>query len=435
MRDTLRLEQANIPTVTIVSSDFIELARYTSSSLGMPDQCFVEIQHPIGGLSPDEIAVKVRQVFPEILHALTEWRPSPTDDRTDRSPYPAEVITFKGTVPEVQSLFLERGLSVGLPFVPPTRDLVREMLAGTSHWPDEVVWQGIPPRMGIVTVELVAACAAMAGCKPSYIPVLLAALEAMKDPVIRYTHIATTTGTESLLVLVNGPIVREIELATGTGAAGLCYHANASIGYAIGLIAKIVGGSKPPDRDKSTMASPADLLHYVFGENESESPWESYAVEHGFNKTDDVVTVKGVYQSLDVSEHNSPTGEGILNYTARSINQPYTYPLRHEPVLLGWCPEHAAVLARDGYTKDSIRHYLWQHARYPSTVYAEPAWERGKCGPTEDFPDLGFGSDTLLPIVARPEDFQMIVCGGAGKHSQFWPGPKAMASRLVDRWR
>src|SRR5581483_7932575 len=115
-------------------------------------------------------------------------------------------------------------------------------------------------RMGILTVEQVAACAVMAGCKPEHLPVLLAIIEALQDGNSWYAHQATTTGTESLLFLINGPIIDELGLAYGTGAAGLWYQPNAAIGYAMGLISKVVGGSRPPDHDKSTLSNPADLL-------------------------------------------------------------------------------------------------------------------------------------------------------------------------------
>jgi hypothetical protein len=275
----------------------------------------------------------------------------------------------------------------------------------------------------------------MAGCRPEHMPVLLAIVEALQDPAAWYAHQATTTGTESLMLLVNGPIAAEIGLAAGTGAAGLFYPPNAAIGYAVGLISKIVGGSKPPDQDKSTLSSPADLLNWTIAENERSNPWEPYAVEHGFAGTDDVVTVKVVYPPIDINDHQSTTGSELLHYIAHCINQPYVYAMRDQPVLLGLCPEHAATLAGDGFSKDAIRDYLWRNARYPASVYAKPAWDAGAVKANADFPDLQFGSDARLPIVAAPDDFEIIVCGGAGKHSHFWPGPKGMVSRRIQPWR
>jgi hypothetical protein len=260
-------------------------------------------------------------------------------------------------------------------------------------------------------------------------------VEALQDRLAWYAHQATTTGTESLLLLVNGPIADELALASGTGAAALGYRPNAAVGYAIGLIARLVGGSKPPDRDKSTLGSPADLLNWTLAENERDNPWEPLAVERGYSAAESVVTVKVVYPPIDIGDHQSARGHELLHYIAHCINQPYVYAMRHQPVVLGLCPEHARTLAQDGFTKADIRQYLWHNARYPASVYAEPAWIAGSIKPNERFPDLHYGSDTLLPIVAEPEDIQVIVCGGAGKHSHFWPGPKGMVSRRIEPWR
>jgi hypothetical protein len=432
VRDSVELERLGIPTVTLVTSSFERLARVTSEGLGMPDQALAVIPHPMGGIAADKVRSKVRHAFPEVERQLTAWRPS----RTRLAPRPAQrYVRLTGSLSEVQAEFQARGWSAGLPFVPPTRDVVQSLLSGTSHSPDEVVWDGVPPRMGILTVELLAACAAMAGCKPEHLPVLLAIVEALQDRAAWYAHQATTTGTESLLFLVNGPIADELGLASGTGAAGLWYQPNAAVGYAMGLVSKVVGGSRPPDQDKSTLASPADLLNWTLAENEADNPWTSFAVEHGCAGSENVVTVKVVYPPIDIGDHQSETGEDLLRYISRCVNQPYVYAMRHQPVLLGLCPEHAATLAGDGWTKDAIRTYVWDHARYPANVYAKPAWDAGSIAPNADFPDLHYGSETLLPIVARPEDVQIIVCGGAGKHSHFWPGPKGMVTRKIDPWR
>jgi hypothetical protein len=421
-----------IPTVTLVTTSFTRLARVTSRGLGMPDQALATISHPMGGIPADAVRSKIQTAFEQIASLLTDWHPDRTHLEAPKAP---RSVRLTGTVSDVMNDFRSRGWAAGLPFVPPTRDLVDSLLTGTSHQPDKIVWDGVPPRMGVLTVEVLAACAAMAGCAPEHLPIVLAIVDALQDPNSWYAHQATTTGTESLLFLVNGPMARELDLASGTGAAGLWYQPNAAIGYAIGLVAKIVGGSRPPDQDKSTLASPADLLNWTLAENEAESPWESFAVEHGFASSDNVVTVKVVYPTIDIGDHQSENGEDLLKYVSRCINQPFVYAMRDQPVVLGLCPEHAATLADDGWTKDAIRDYLWQNARYPAFVYARPAWEAGSIRPTADFPDLHYGSDTLLPIVARPEDIQIIVCGGAGKHSHFWPGPKGIVSRRIDPWR
>jgi hypothetical protein len=432
VRDSVELERLGIPTVTLVTTSFQRLARATSEGLGMPDQAMAVIPHPMGGIPEQAVRSKIRNAFPDIRHRVTEWQPARDVLETPTVP---RTLRLDGSVSDIHAEFRRRGWAAGLPFIPPARDLVDSLLSGTSHTGEEIVWNGVPPRMGVLTVETLAACAAMAGCNPEHMPLLLAIVEALQDQGAWYAHQSTTTGTESLMLLVNGPVIEELNLAYGTGAAGLWFQPNAAIGYAIGLVSKIVGGSRPPDQDKSTLASPADLLNWALAENESANPWSSCAVERGFGASDYVVNLKVVYPPVDIGDHQSETGADLLHYIAYCINQPFVYAMRHQPVLLALCPEHAASLAEDGYSKQMIREYLWQNARYPASVYARPAWIAGSIKATEDFPDLEYGSQTPLPIVAKPEDIQIIVAGGPGKHSHFFPGPKGMVSRQIDPWR
>ena len=127
----------------------------------MPDQALVVIPHPMGGISAEAVRGKVKRVFPDLLRQLTDWTPGDTAAQQSQV---LRYVRFSGSVSELHAEFYARGWCAGLPFVPPTRELVESLLRGTSHPADEVVWDGVPPRMGILTVELVAACAAMAGC-------------------------------------------------------------------------------------------------------------------------------------------------------------------------------------------------------------------------------------------------------------------------------
>ena len=130
-------------------------------SRGAADVCFVAVPHPMGMIPLDEIRKKAEDAFPAILKAATEWKPV-GKLQPMKAPYPAERIKLTGTSDDVNKLFLEKGWSLGLPFVPPTTDRVAEMLKGTTRKPDEVIAE-IPPRNGVLTVELLAANAVMAG--------------------------------------------------------------------------------------------------------------------------------------------------------------------------------------------------------------------------------------------------------------------------------
>ena len=317
--DQLNLEKLGIPTVTISSSEFVSLAKDTALGQGATDLSFVTVPHPMGMIPLTEIQKKAEIVFPEILRGATEWKPEAKLPPI-KPVYPAEKIKFKGTIEEVNASFFEKGLSLGLPIIPPTPERVAKMLRGTTRKANEVLGM-VPPRMGALTVELVAIHAAMSGCKPEYMPILIAALEALLDPRANWRGLTTTTATSAILVIVNGPIVFEVGIASRQGAAGSGHHANASIGYAINLIADIVGGSKPPSPDKSLLGGPGDFVCWIFGENQLALPqgWEPYHISRGFEKTDSVVTIMGIYPPVDNIDHWSVTPEEHVNWWANLV--------------------------------------------------------------------------------------------------------------------
>ena len=410
------------PTVTIATTEFFGLAKDTAMSLGVPDAPFVVVPHPMGMIAEAEIEKKAENAFAEIVKTATDWKPSGKLPEM-RAAYPADRFTFRGSVDELNSLFFTKGWSLGLPVVPPTADRVKEMLKGTSLKPDYVIGR-VPPRMGALTVELAAAHAVMAGCKPEYMPVLIAALRAMLDPRANWRGATTTTGTTSLLVIVNGPIVREIGIASSQGAAGAEHHANASIGYALNLIADIVGGSKPPSPDKSTLGAPSDFVPWIFGENEDRLPegWEPFHVKRGFKKTDSVVTVMAIYPPVENIDHWSVTPEEHLTWWGHlatplvSIGGPCWISQMDQIHLVGIGPEHAQLVADAGWTADQYRNAFWEKARLPFSV-----WPKGcpnvdllakKLGPLEP--------NTPVPVTFSPDHIQTLIAGGAGKHSHYF---------------
>jgi hypothetical protein len=386
------------------------------------DMCSVVVPHPIGMIPRSEVEKKALDVFPKILKAATDWQPSDVM-LSIKSAYPAEQFQFKGTIDEVNSLFFEKGWSLGLPIIPPSADNVKNMLKGTSRNPSEVIGK-IPPRMATLTVEMAAVHALMAGCKPEYMPLLITALEALMEPNVNFRGALATTGTSQFVVIVNGPIIKEIKLASGQGAAGKGYQANGSIGYAINLIAYIVGGSKPPLIDKSTLGSPADYVCWVFGENEDRLPtgWEPLHVDRGFKRTDSVVTVVACYPPVANIDHWSITPEEHLRWWSNLIspnmgmggpNNPRAMTL-NPIVALG--PEHAELIASAGWTKNMFRQALWEQVHIPLSAWPN---DRTKM---EEFVNI-FGpvtSESMIPITLKPEQIVIVIAGGDGKHSHYF---------------
>jgi hypothetical protein len=327
----------------------------------------------------------------------------------------ASVFNFPGAHEEIDALYQERGWTDGLPIIPPTDAAVGEFLRWTDRHPREVV--GIlPPRQGEATVERIAANAVMAGCLPEYFPVILAGLEALADPLFNLDSIQATTHPVATLLVVNGPIGREIGLNAGYNAFGQGFRANVTIGRAVRLVLMNVGGGLPGTGDRSTQGNPAKIA-YCVAENEGENPWEPLHVEAGFPADVSVVTAFGCEGPHNIQDHYSSTGLGVLLTVAGAMGQAGSNNLlgRGWPLLcLG--PEHAATIARDGYSKKQVKEFLFEHARFPLARLGED-FRRQQIEQLHA-PDR---PDTMLPIVKEPDDISVIVVGGAGKHSCWQP--------------
>jgi hypothetical protein len=333
---------------------------------------------------------------------------------SDRGPA-AIVFTFPGSYDEIDTHYQERGWTDGLPIVPPTETRVRELLKQTARDPREVVGV-LPPRQGEATVEKIAANAVMAGCRPEYFPVVLAAIEALADPLFNLDSVQATTHPVAPLIVVNGPIARAIGLQAGYNAFGQGLRANVTIGRAVRLVLMNVGGGLPGAGDRATQGSPAKIA-YCVAENEAESPWEPLHVEAGLPRDTSTVTVFGAEGPHNIQDHFSNTALGVLRTVAGAMGQAGSNNLlgRGGP-LLSLGPEHAATIAKEGYTKQQVKEFLFEHARFPlkrlGLEYQRQQIERWS---VVDAPD------TMIPIVRRPEDLSVIVVGGAGKHSCWQP--------------
>ena len=308
--------------------------------------------------------------------------------------------------------FEARGWSDGLPMVAPTRARVDAMLRYCDHLP-HVELGAMPPRHGIVTPEILAVNAVMAGCRPEYFPVVLAAVQAMLEPAFNLFAVQATTHPCAPCLIVNGPIARELGINGRYGAFGPGVRANATIGRAVRLILLNVGGASPGVLDRSTQGQPAKYAFCV-AENEAESPWPPLHVERGFALADSTVTVTGADGPHNLNDHVSDHADGILATLRGAMNDmgsnnAYLYG---QPTI-AFGPEHAAILAAGGLSKDDIRRFVFEQVRLPRTL-----WAQG--GMAGMFPDL-FADEAQVPIIKAPEDLLIIVVGGFGRHSCWLP--------------
>ena len=390
----------------------------------MTDLCFVEVPHPVGMIPKDEVEAKVDKAFDDIMKAALTWKATKSVDEAAVKPYPARRIKIKGTSADLNELFATRKWSVGLPIIPPTPEKVAAMLEGTKRAPDEVLWV-VPPRQGILTVELVATLGVMAGAKPEHMPLLIATIEAFKHPDVGWHGTTTTTAYTVPFILLSGGMVEKLGLNYSTGTSGPLNPATVALGYFINLVGDVVGGSVAPNLDKSTHGGSADFVAQIFVENAKDDPWgQTYAEEQGFKKEDSVVTVFGSYLGGANVDHDSLTGAPLLNTLALSIlgnatgvtscfadyDKPYT---KNNSVIFSFvvlCPEHAQQIQKDFPTRQAVKEYLINAAKMPITFYA----------PQRCVPPAGTPADALLPRYIKPESIKLAVSGGPGKQSQIW---------------
>ena len=306
----------------------------------------------------------------------------------------------------------DRGWSDGLPVVPPTESAVRAMLDAVRLAPDAKLAY-IRDRFVTVTAEKVAINAVMAGCKPEYMPVVVAAVEGIGDEGWSYHGPGTSTAGAAVLMIVNGPIARELDINAGDNLFGPGWRANLTIGRAVRLVMRNVCGSMPGLLDRGTVGHPGKLS-YVIAENEAESPWTPLHVERGFRPEQSTVTVMAAEGPHQFYNQLSSTAEGVLITLADSMRisgnvmgQPH-YCL----VLAG---EHMKTIAADGWDKKQIRQFVWEHTQ---NAHAHLKRTQRMAGA----PEAGDES-RMRPLVAAPDDILVVAAGGrAGAFSCFIPG-------------
>jgi hypothetical protein len=334
----------------------------------------------------------------------------------------AAAISSQRADDEMEEMF-ERGWTDGLPVVPPTRERVEAMLSGA----DGSVSLGlVPPSMGEATLERVAACAVLAGCRPAYFPVVVAAARAVLDPSFNLHGQAVTTQPAGQLVVVNGPVRQAIGLNSGMGALGPGFRANLTIGRAVRLLVTLCGGAMPGGLDRATLGHPGKI-GLCIAEDEETSPWEPLHVERGFDAGQSVVTVIGSDAPLNISDHRSRTPEDlayILAWAAATSWSTNWWPLA-EPSVFVICPEHAEMFRAVGWTKQRLREFMFDAVRKPAGEL-----RRGETTP------LVHAADPAAEIHkwTSPDAIVLLVAGGeAGRYSAVLGPCTGMGFEIVSR--
>ncbi|OGK92180.1 MAG: hypothetical protein A2W08_00555 [Candidatus Rokubacteria bacterium RBG_16_73_20] len=305
-----------------------------------------------------------------------------------------------------------------MPVVPPTEARVRAMLEATRLPPAQQVGF-VAHRAVSITAEKVAINAVLAGCRPEYMPVVVAAVEGISDPRFSYHGPGTSTAGAGVLVIVNGPIARELDVNAGDNLFGPGWRANLTIGRAVRLVMRNVCGSRPGTLDRGTLGHPGRLA-YVIAENEADSPWTPLHVERGFRAEQSAVTVMAAEGPRQFYNQLSATAEGVLTTLADDMRisgnvmgQPH-----YCVVLAG---EHMRTIAGDGWDKKRIRQFLWEHTRNSHAHLKRTQRMSGAPEPGDE--------TTLRPLLAAPDDILVVAAGGrAGAFSCYIPGWSSVKS-------
>jgi hypothetical protein len=426
LRASEACERAGFPTSSLVCEGFLGQAASTAVGLGMPNLPVAMIPgHPgvqtLDELKANVLAVTVGQVIDNLLQP-------PTEQEIPNEPAARDIV-FRGAFEAVNAHFYENQWSDGLPIVPPTPEKIEAFLSFTARDPEESL--GIlAPSSRAATVWATAVNGVMAGCRPEYMPILIALVEAMADPHYGVEHSGNTPGSETLIVL-NGPIIKDLEFNYTQGALRDGFMANTSVGRFWRLALRNMAGFLPHQTDKGTFGN---TFRVVLAENEdalARIGWPPNSVDMGFAAGDNTVTISRFTGGSVIVSVTGATPEEIMPYIADGVGKAtgweivftvggLTYGTLRPALVLS--PILAETIARAGWSKDDVKRYLFDHARMP-------AWRVEAFTETwTDFPIVSLkhqvnlgrlpkvfhesdDPNRLVPIVFEPDDFMVLVSG------------------------
>jgi hypothetical protein len=431
LRASAIAEAAGIPSSTLVGDGFMGLAKAASLGMGMPDLPVAKvIGHP-GVQSKTELRENVLGTTMDfVVENLTQASAAVGDSS---EPGAREVIV-RGTFDEVNRYFYDNEYSDGLPIVPPTREKVEQFLRQTPREPDESLGR-VPADNRAATIWSIAVNGVLAGCRPEYMPVLVALVEAMVDERYGVEHSGNTPGGETLII-VNGPIVKDLGFNFTQGVMRDGFIANTSIGRFWRLYLRNVAGFLPHKNDKATFGN---TWRVAIAENEevvSELGWEPLSAEMGFTAGDSTVTISRHTGGNHISSVSGSTPEEMMPYVSDAVVRQYSWQIMftvgqglgtlRPQILLS--PLIARTIASWGWKKTDLKRHLFDHARIPAHQFErilrdwtqKPTWNLAEEHRAGRIPVLFHTSDDperRVPLVFKPEDYMVVVTGDPARNS------------------
>ncbi len=450
MSGSVRIEKTGKPVIYVVTDNFILDAKSAAEDTGMPRLRMITVpadEYYKRRYSEEDVKPVALAAIGGLIDGLT--RPLSAEEASTKPKQTQDAGTIKFTaatyaeaLEKFNQTFLDNHWGSGLPLVPPTAERVNWMLTGTTRSPGEVIGT-VEPKRGKATIEKIAINAVMAGAKPEYLPVIIAAMEGLTDKDYDLLHVMASTGSFTLQVVVDGPIGEEIGMNSGIGLLGYGFRANNTIGHALRLCLINMGMLWPAENDMALVGRPSSHTFYVFAENQRNSPWVPYHVSIGHKKEESCVTVMTVgsysassaglvafgggavfpwtpQQLLDNIVKTIMIGRNMIPVWKASTAIPS--PQKHFLVLH---PEFVMELNRLSYTRQKLQQYLYDRTRIPyeELTAKEVAAFRRRLADKEIPADrVAVFEDSLkpggkVPMLLRPEDCLVFVAGGIPGYS------------------
>jgi len=424
-------ESAGIPSATLVCESFATLAKAASQGLGYPNIAVAPVRGHPGLQSKEELQQNVRELTLEgVIRCLTEM---PAMATVGGEPGPRDVVC-RGSFEAVNEYFLKHELSDGLPVVPPTIAKVEAFLRHTQRRPDEVLGVMLPDNRA-ATVWSVAVNGVMAGCRPEYMPVLVAAVEAMADHSYGVEHSGNTPGGENLMIL-NGPVIKQLGFNYTQGVMRDGFQANTTVGRFWRLCLRNLAGFLPHQNDKATFGN---TWRVVIAENEdvvANIGWTPHAADFGVAAGQSALTIARYTGGNHISSVSGSTPEELLPYIADAVARQYSWQIMFSvgqgydtlrPLVL-LSPILAETIAKGGWSKARFKQALFERARMPAREFErmlrdwtqKPTWNLAEEHRAGRIPQVFHESDDperMVPLVWRPEDFHVVVTGDLGRNS------------------
>jgi len=429
----IEFEKAGVASVAIVAAGFSGDMEHSAASFSLPNLPYVVVPYTFTSRSREQVRSDIEPVLGELIKAVTTAPAHVSHDGAEDGLRRSECETFQGAHTydaweKMNEAFMEREWGDGFPLVAPTPEKVEAALMAVNKDPLEVVGQ-LAPGNALATVEKIAINAIMAGCQPEQLPVLVTAIEAITQTspsIFIVRTIAMSTGPHFFILLVNGPVVKRLGINSGrcTLGPGKPGRVNTVLGRALRLIVMNVGHAYPGRGDMDTIGSP-HKYSFCIAENEDASPWTAYHEERGFRKDQSTVTVMGGVDVMNVKDYNEKADE-LLNTWSCAAARPDSahFEVRTEArgehhSLMMIAPDHARILAEQGYSKRGIKEYVAAHSLAPIRWINSETRNRPEQCARQWLWTLSADQDRLIPVIQDPSRIHMVVIGGPTGKSDF----------------